>query len=232
MDGFLNIDKPGGMTSYDVIRFIKRTFRPRCKIGHTGTLDPLAEGVLIVCLGAATKLSQRVMDCEKEYVAKMVLGTETDTLDTDGKVVRQRQVSATPEEVRAAVLSFQGELSQVPPAVSALKHKGQPLYRHYRRGTVITPQPRTVFVREIEVMQICLPAVEFRVVCSRGTYVRALCRDIGEKLGCGAVQAALRRTRVGPFSVANSVSLEQLRTDGLTPHLLSVQAVFSLLGET
>jgi len=229
MDGFLNIDKPSGMTSYDVIRFIKRTFRPRCKIGHTGTLDPLAAGVLIVCLGSATKLSQRIMDQEKEYVAKMLLGTETDTLDTDGKVVRQREVTVSPEEVRAAITSFQGELLQVPPAVSALKHRGQPLYRHYRRGTVVTPAARKVVVREIEVLHIALPEVEFRVVCSKGTYVRALCRDIGEKLGCGAVQSALRRTRVGPFRVEDSISLEQLKSKPLEAHILPVPHVIAML---
>lgn len=215
MDGIVNVNKPKGITSYDVVRFFKRTFHLKEKIGHAGTLDPIAEGVLLVCLGRATGLSNRLMQEEKEYQAQLQLGTRTDTLDIAGKVLETREVNVSPEEVRRVVAGFRGEIEQIPPSVSALKHQGQPLYKLFRKGTVITPPARKVFVREIEILSIEIPRVDFRVVCSKGTYVRALCRDIGESLGCGGVQVSLTRTRIGPFTLAQAHTLNEIEQSGL-----------------
>jgi len=229
MDGIINVHKPKGITSYDVIRFIKRTFHPTEKIGHAGTLDPLAEGVLLVCLGRTTKLSAMLMDKEKEYVAQLQLGVTTDTLDLGGKVLEEKDVRVTPEEVEAAIRSFEGEIVQIPPVVSALKHEGQPMYKLFRKGVAVAPEPRKVMVKKIEVLKINLPYAEFRVVCSKGTYVRALCRDIGERLGCGGVQTALLRTRVGAFALADAVTLEEMEAKGLKSVLIPLTMVLTML---
>ena len=231
MDGLINVNKPQGITSYDVIRFLKRTFHPREKIGHAGTLDPLAEGVLLVCLGQATRLSPALMGLEKEYMATLLLGVETDTLDSQGRVMAEHPVEVSPEQVKKVVFSFQGEIQQVPPSVSALKYQGMPLYKHYRKGRPVIPAARTVMIREISVLKIDLPRVEFKVVCSRGTYVRALCRDIGQKLGCGGTQIALRRTRIGPFRIEESFSLPEFEKKGLAAVVLPLPVVVQKLEE-
>ena len=201
MDGIINVNKPKGITSYDVIRFIKRNFELMDKIGHAGTLDPLAEGVLIICIGRATKLSRFFMELEKEYWAKLLLGTITDTLDLEGKITEKRDVNVKVEDVKEVLKNFEGEIEQIPPSVSAIKYKGRPLYKFYRKGIVISPRPRKVYIKEITLLKVELPYVEFKVVCSKGTYIRALCRDIGEKLGCGGIQAELKRLRIGPFRI-------------------------------
>lgn len=229
MDGVINVYKPAGMTSYDVIRFLKRTFRPEVKIGHAGTLDPLAEGVLLVCLGQATRLTQSLMLLEKEYVACLLLGVETDTLDREGKILAQRPVTVSPEKLKEIILSFQGEIKQVPPSVSALKYQGLPLYKHHRQGRVIVPPARTVFVKEIEILRIDLPEVEFRVLCSRGTYIRSLCRDIGEAAGCGGIQISLLRRRIGPFRIEESFSLPEIEKKGIDSVLMGLPEVIAHL---
>ncbi|HNS33213.1 MAG TPA: tRNA pseudouridine(55) synthase TruB [bacterium] len=223
MDGIIIVNKPSGITSYDVIRFLKRNFIFKDKIGHAGTLDPLAEGVLIVCMGRATRLSSSLMGLEKEYIAKMLLGKKTDTDDIDGKIIEEKPVSVNEERIREVFPEFNGEIEQVPPVVSAIKHKGQPLYKLYRKGIPVKPGVRKVLIKEIEILGIKASHVEFRVVCSKGTYIRALCRDIGDRLGCGGVQIELKRTRVGNFTLKHSMTLEDIKKTGIEKSLIKIE---------
>ncbi|MCL5674576.1 MAG: tRNA pseudouridine(55) synthase TruB [Candidatus Omnitrophica bacterium] len=221
MEGFININKPSGITSYDVIRFIKKTFHPKEKIGHTGTLDPLASGVLVICIGRATKRAHLFLGMEKEYITTMELGKSTDTDDIDGNVIRTGPVDKiTTEDVQKAILGFKGDIEQVPPVVSALKLKGEKLYNLYRKGNPVILEARKINIKEIEILNIEIPYVTIRVICGRGTYMRALCRDIGEKLGCGATQSKLLRTRVGNFKVEDGIPLEELKKRSLESCLL------------
>ncbi len=223
MNGIIIVNKPGGITSYDVIRFFKRTFHLREKIGHAGTLDPLATGVLIVCIGRATALSQGFMKMEKEYEARMRLGITTDTDDIDGTVIEEKKVDVTEAGIRKVVNGFIGEIEQVPPVVSAIKYKGNPLYKLHRKGVAVEPVPRKVFVESIEILKIDIPYVSFRVTCSKGTYIRALCRDIGDKLGCGGTQTELKRTRVGDYRIDASFTLQDIEKKGIDNCLIPIQ---------
>ncbi len=225
MNGIVIVNKPKGITSYDVIRFFKRTFRLKEKIGHAGTLDPLACGVLIVCIGKATRASSLFMKMEKEYEARLLLGVVTDTDDMDGQVIEEKEVDVTAGEVFEAVSLFKGEIEQVPPVVSAIKQKGSPLYKLYRQGVAVSPPPRTVFVREIEVTGINLPYVDFRVACSKGTYIRALCRDIGNRLGCGGTQVELKRTKIGDYRIEESFTLEDIEERGIANCLIPISGI-------
>ncbi len=221
MEGFININKPSGITSYDVIRFIKKVFHPKEKLGHTGTLDPLASGVLVICIGSATKKARFFLDMYKEYIATMKLGKITDTDDIDGNVIETRPVgNITFEDVQKVVMIFKGMIQQVPPVVSALKWKGKKLYDLYREGNPVMLKAREVNIKEIEMLVCEIPDITIRVICSRGTYIRALCRDIGEKLGCGATQSRLLRTRVGNFKIEDSISLEELAKHPLEQYIL------------
>ncbi|MCM8758725.1 MAG: tRNA pseudouridine(55) synthase TruB [Candidatus Omnitrophica bacterium] len=223
VSGFLNVDKPAGITSYDVIRYIKRIPGFNSKIGHTGTLDPLASGVLVICIGNATKKASKFLRMEKEYVASLLLGMTTDTDDIQGKVIAAKQVDPLmldEDKIRMVVSSFKGEIEQVPPVVSALRKQGERLYKLHRKGKTIIPEPRKVVIHEIEIKKIEIPRIVFRVVCSSGTYVRALCRDIGKELGYGAVQESLIRLRVGQFRIEDSVQLEKLNSESLKTYLL------------
>jgi len=230
MDGLLNIEKPKGITSYDVIRFIKKNFHFKGRIGHSGTLDPAATGMLLVCLGKATKLSSLLMAQEKEYEATLRLGVRTDTLDEEGKVLsRIDKVSVTEEEIRKVFSSFVGEVKQVPPLVSALKYQGRRMYEIAREGKDVPRRARRIRIMELEIKEIKIPFVSFRVVCSKGTYVRALCRDIGELLGCGAFQSALIRRRIGPFLLRDAHTLERLKERGLFSSLIPISEVLNLI---
>ena len=223
MDGFLNINKPPGITSYDVIRQIKKIPGFKAKIGHTGTLDPLASGVLVICIGSATKKANRFLAMKKEYLATMLLGITTDTDDIQGRIIETKKLQQNifnENLIRTTIQAFNGEIQQIPPCVSALRKNGVRLYKLYRQGCSITPEPRRVFIYEIEVQKIEIPMIVFRVVCSRGTYIRALCRDIGKKLGCGATQQALIRTKLGMFNIEESITIEQLKNDGITKYLI------------
>ncbi len=232
MDGLLNIAKPGGITSYDVIRFIKKNFRFKGKIGHSGTLDPAASGVLLVCLGKATKCSALLMAQKKEYEATLKLGIRTDTLDADGKILSKiDNLSIPEEEIRRAFLSFKGEIKQVPPIFSALKYHGKRMYKIAREGKDVPRKARRIKISEIEIKEIKIPFVSFRVVCSKGTYIRAICRDVGELLGCGAFQSALTRKRIGPFLLKDALTLEKLKEKGLSSPLIPIPKVLSLIGD-
>ncbi len=229
-DGIVNIYKEKGFTSHDVVAKMRGILKQK-KIGHTGTLDPMAEGVLPVCLGKATKLCDMLTDRSKTYEAVLLLGTETDTQDTTGAVLSQSEVHATENQVREAVLSFLGHYDQIPPMYSALKVNGKKLYELARAGKEVERKARPVEILEIRVDKIELPRATITVTCSKGTYIRTLCYDIGRKLGCGGCMESLLRTRVSGFCMEDSLTLkqiEELRDEGaLEGHILPVDQVFS-----
>ncbi|MCE5199927.1 MAG: tRNA pseudouridine(55) synthase TruB [Armatimonadota bacterium] len=220
MDGVVNVHKPLGPTSHDIIYTMRRIFGQK-KIGHAGTLDPMATGVLVVCLGKGTRIVEYLMGAPKEYRAKMILGQSTDTEDSTGVVLRETDASAvTKEAFEEATRAFIGEIDQIPPMVSAIKLDGKPLYKLAREGKSVERQARRVTVQSIDVLDfvpgVCAEA-EIMVRCSSGTYIRTLCSDIGDRLGCGANMSMLQRTRVGRFSIEDAATpeqLEQARIDG------------------
>jgi tRNA pseudouridine55 synthase len=233
INGIIIINKEADYTSFDVVAKLRGICGQR-KIGHTGTLDPQAVGVLPVCLGNATKLCDMLTDKDKEYVAELLLGVETDTQDTTGKVLSERLVSAelyTAEHIKNAVMSFLGDYDQIPPMYSALKVNGKKLYELAREGREIERAARRVQIKEIEITDINLPVVKMRVVCSKGTYIRTLCADIGEKLGCGGTMKSLVRTRVERFKIEDALTLSQvqvLKDSGeLESAVMPVDSVFS-----
>ncbi len=219
MNGVVVIDKPAGMTSHDIVAGIRRSLGIR-KVGHAGTLDPLATGVLIVGINEGTKLIPFFDNHRKDYLATMRLGVETDTLDRQGRIIAQQTPSTTPDEVAAVLKTFAGKITQTPPRYSAIKFQGRPLYAWARKGIDIEPLSRTVEIYSMTVDRIDLPDVVFRVSCSRGTYIRSICADAGKKLGCGACLTELRRMADGPFMEKSALQLK-----GLTPerqrHLLA-----------
>jgi tRNA pseudouridine55 synthase len=223
MNGILLIDKPPGMTSHDVVRRVRRLLRTR-RVGHTGTLDPLATGVLPIAVGEATRIVQFLMEGDKTYRAVLKLGETTTTQDAEGEVLERRPVEGiTAETVIAAARSFEGVIRQLPPMYSALKKDGVPLYRLARQGIEVERESRAVRIDRLQILDVDLPLITLEVDCSKGTYVRTLCHDLGLVLGTGAHLLALRRTRSGSFTEADCVTLEQLETDGTaTPPLLSV----------
>ena len=207
--GVINIYKEAGYTSHDVVAKLRGILKQK-KIGHTGTLDPQAQGVLPVCLGKGTKLCDLLADHDKEYEAVLRLGITTDTQDMEGTILKESSVQVSEEEVRTCILSFQGEQQQVPPMYSALKVNGKKLYELAREGKVVERKARPVTFHNIEVLWMELPKVKIRVQCSKGTYIRTLCNDIGEKLGCGGCMEELLRTRSGNFVWEDSMTLAQV----------------------
>ena len=208
-DGVLVIDKPSGLTSFAVIRRLKKWMKGE-KIGHTGTLDPSATGVLPLCFNQATKLVPFLMEGIKEYEVTMKLGVETDTQDSTGKVIRERRNPGITEDMLLSTIkAFEGRVKQVPPMFSALKYHGKPLYQLARQGIELEREEREVEIKSIQVTGINLPYCSFTVSCSKGTYIRTLCADIGARLSCGAHLAALRRVKAGPFTVRDSILLEE-----------------------
>lgn len=210
LSGILNVDKPAGLTSHDVVEAVRRLAGQR-KVGHAGTLDPLATGVLVICLGQATRMAEYLMAGRKRYRATIVLGTTTDTYDADGQVVsRGGRVDFGPDEIKAALASFVGPIEQAPPLYSALKRRGQPLHRLARRGEAVALEPRLVEIDEIVLLDWTPPALICEVACSPGTYIRSLAHDLGRRLNSGAYLAALVRLRSGRFTLEEAVSLERL----------------------
>jgi len=206
--GLLAVDKPVGLTSHDVVNIVRRSVGQR-RVGHCGSLDPLASGVLVICLGRATRLARFVTAMPKTYIGSMRLGVVTDTQDRCGRVLGRRAVRPdVGSKLDDAVVGFRGEISQVPPMFSALKRNGIPLYRLARNGHTVPREPRRVTVYELECGPVTRNRVDFRVVCSSGTYIRTICHDIGQTLGCGATMSALRRVAVGRFSADNSIRLD------------------------
>lgn len=232
INGILNVYKERGYTSHDVVAKLRGILKQK-KIGHTGTLDPEAQGVLPVCLGNATKVCDLLTDKDKTYRAVLLLGTVTDTQDTTGNVLSQSPVLCTEQEVRDAAASFVGEQEQVPPMYSALKVNGKKLYELARQGIEVERKPRLITIHEIEIEQIQLPEIVMKVTCSKGTYIRTLCHDIGQKLGCGGCMKELLRTKVGPFVLENSVRLEEIasyqKEERISDILIQTDAVFGAL---
>ena len=210
MNRVLVINKPRGFTSHDVVARVRRITRTK-KVGHAGTLDPAATGVLVVLLGKATRLAQFFVELEKGYRGRIVLGVTTDTQDAEGNVESTADVSGvTRTQIEEAFAAFEGDTEQIPPMVSALKRDGTPLYVLARRGEVVERAPRPITIRELAVLSVEMPEVEFEMACSKGTYVRTVAADIGERLGCGAHLGQLVRTAVGPFHVDAATTLDEL----------------------
>ena len=208
------MDKPAGISSNDVVQQAKRLFGAQ-KVGHTGSLDPLATGVLPLCFGEATKFSQYLLDANKTYWTRIRLGVSTETGDADGEVVAQVDATAiTQTQVSDALETFVGEIEQIPSMYSALKHQGQPLYKLARQGIEVERAPRTVTIYSAELLQFAEAYIELRVHCSKGTYIRSLAEDLGAALGCGGHVSALRRLAAGPYAEAQAVTLEQVSEIG------------------
>ena len=233
INGIINIYKEAGYTSFDVVAKMRGITGQR-KIGHTGTLDPDATGVLPVVLGNATKLVDMLTDKEKEYVAGFLLGKTTDTQDISGTVLTEAEVMCTEEEVLEAINSFLGDIMQVPPMYSALKVDGKRLYELAREGKTVERKSRPVTIISISDINIDLPNVSMRVRCSKGTYIRTLCNDIGEKLGCGAVMTSLERTASGQHDLSTALTLSELQTmrdqGRLEEAIIPVDSIFAEYG--
>lgn len=205
----LLIDKPVDWTSFDVVRKIRNTIKIK-KVGHAGTLDPLATGLLIVCTGKFTKKINEYMAREKEYTGSITLGATTPTYDLESEPQDFKSTDGITEEmIRSKTAQFIGEIQQVPPIHSAIKQKGKPVYLLARKGVDVILEPRNLTIFEFEITNIEMPVISFRVVCSTGTYIRSLAHDFGAALGCGGYLSGLRRTRIGEFSVEDAVSVDQ-----------------------
>jgi tRNA pseudouridine55 synthase len=209
MDGILVVNKPRGITSHDVVNFIRRKFNIK-RVGHAGTLDPMATGVLVMLLGKATKLSNTFTNQDKEYVAKVYFGKSTDTQDAYGKVIEEKAIDGLdPEDIKKALDNFRGDIEQIPPMVSAIKHKGKKLYQLARSGKTVEREPRKIRISGIEILEFKFPELTFRVKCSKGTYVRTLCEDIGRFLGVPSHMSGLVRTKSGDFLLEDSKEMEK-----------------------
>ncbi len=232
MNGIIIINKPLGKTSHDMVSFMRRITRIK-RIGHTGTLDPMAEGVLPICIGNATKAAELLSADNKSYIAELVLGMTTDTLDSEGEILSQCEVNCTREEIENVIASFTGEIEQIPPMFSAIKQDGKKLYELARQGIEVERKSRKVVIHKIDILETDLKnnTVKISVDCSKGTYIRTLCEDIGLKLGVGAYMNTLLRTRSGIFTIDDALSvkeIEKLAEEGkIESALKSVDSVFS-----
>lgn len=212
MDGVININKSAGMTSFDVIASLRKILNMK-KIGHTGTLDPDATGVLPICIGKGTKLVELLTANDKQYIAEVKLGITTDTQDTSGNLINQREVCVSKDDLSFAISGFIGEIEQIPPMYSAIKVNGERLYKLAREGITIEREPRKVFISDIKLNSFKIGENTFSITvdCSKGTYIRTLSNDIGEKLGCGAAMSALKRTKSGRFNIDDSFTLDEIK---------------------
>jgi tRNA pseudouridine55 synthase len=205
----LNINKPEGWTSFDVVKKVRGILSVR-KVGHTGTLDPFATGVLLICVGRATKKVESLLNCDKEYRALVVLGKRTDTFDRTGKILAEAgSGDITEDHIKQHLPAFTGQILQIPPMFSAVKVGGERLYKKARRGEVIERKPRAVYVHELEIETYRNPELRLRIVCSKGTYIRALANDLGERLRCGAYLHELTRTRVGSYHIRDAINMSE-----------------------
>ncbi|HCD27446.1 MAG TPA: tRNA pseudouridine(55) synthase TruB [Gammaproteobacteria bacterium] len=210
INGVLVVDKPGGISSNDAVQQVKKIYAAQ-KVGHTGSLDPLATGVLPLCLGEATKFSRFLLESDKAYTAQIRLGVRTDTGDADGEVVDERDAaSITLSQIETELARFRGAIDQVPSMYSAIKHNGQPLYKLARQGIEVAREPRRVQIYKNEVLSLHEQLLELEIECSKGTYVRTIAEDLGEVLGCGAHVTALRRTGAGPYRLDEAVTIAEL----------------------
>ena len=225
MDGIINIYKPVGMTSHDVVNKVRRIVGTK-KVGHTGTLDPDAEGVLPICINRGTKVADMLTVSDKRYTATFMLGITTDTLDISGEVLEERPVSVSKEEIVQAIRSFEGKIEQIPPMYSAIKVGGRKLCDLARKGIDVERKPRKVEIYEINVLDVKDKYFTIDVKCSKGTYIRTLGNDIGQKLGCGAVMTKLVRTQSSIFKINDSVKLEYLTAENYANYLISPDELF------
>ncbi len=210
----INLNKPEGITSQQAVTKIKRILSAK-KAGHAGTLDPVATGILLICVNEATKIARFLTETDKEYIAVMKLGEKTDTLDSEGRMLRKvENIAIDGKTINKALEKFKGAIKQTPPMYSAIKFSGQPLYKLARKGIKVERKPKEINIYELDVLSFNPPFLEIRVACSKGTYIRSLCDDIGEELGVGAHAIAIKRTRVGDFSIMDSVTFEKLPDDG------------------
>jgi tRNA pseudouridine55 synthase len=232
-DGVLLVDKAAGMTSHDVVAIVRRRLQMK-KVGHCGTLDPIATGLLLLTLGRGTKIQDLLMSEDKEYSGTMILGTTTDTQDSAGNVTQERPVPPLDEAtLRAAFEKFSGDFYQMPPMVSAIKQGGVPLYKLARQGKTVEREPRLVHVYRHSIDRIALPEIDFTVVCSKGFYVRTYAHDIGETLGCGAHLKNLRRTKSGRFRVDGAITVDELKNSepvDILPRILTLPEVSRMRG--
>lgn len=230
IDGIINIHKEKGYTSHDVVAKLRGILKQK-KIGHTGTLDPDASGVLTVCLGKATKLCDMLTDKDKTYEAVLLLGKTTDTQDISGTVLKEEAVISTEEQAEQVIYGFMGDYDQIPPMYSALKVNGKKLYELAREGKTIERKSRPVQIHQITIEEIHLPRIRMTVSCSKGTYIRTLCHDIGEQLGCGGCMESLKRTQSGTFHLKDSLTLRQVEElrdkETLSEYILPVDEMFS-----
>jgi tRNA pseudouridine55 synthase len=218
ISGLLLIDKPAGITSFAVVRRVRKALQVK-KVGHLGTLDPFATGLLPLALGEATKLTQFLLDEPKTYLATLRLGMETDTQDLTGQITAKSDCLPSPEEVCRGACSFVGEIDQVPPMYSAVHHQGERLYKLARRGETVEAAPRKVMIHRLEIEDVALPRVTLKVECSKGTYIRTLAHDLGRALGCGAHLVGLTRLAVGPFRLEEALPLDVIEQTVAPEHL-------------
>ncbi|MBI4949608.1 MAG: tRNA pseudouridine(55) synthase TruB [Deltaproteobacteria bacterium] len=229
MNGVLVIDKPASLTSHDVVSRVKRKLGAK-KVGHLGTLDPMATGVLVLVIDGATKCARLLDGGKKEYEASLVLGAETDTYDSEGKVTsRADAASVTERGVIDALSKFVGKIRQVPPMYSSVKKNGVPLYKLARKGITIERAPKDIEIYSIVVTSMAIPEVSFSVVCSRGTYVRTLCHDLGKALGCGAHMTRLRRTASGPCGIEGAAEMDDDK-DALIKRIIPIEEALRISG--
>ncbi|WP_315114856.1 tRNA pseudouridine(55) synthase TruB [uncultured Clostridium sp.] len=226
MNGILNIFKPSGITSFDVVRMVKRAANTK-KVGHTGTLDPMASGVLPICLGNATKIVDYIMNESKIYKSTLKLGVVTDTYDKEGKILKEETVNLESKIVEECIKSFQGSIEQVPPMYSALKVNGKRLYQLAREGIEVERKARKINIYSIDILNIDLPYVTFQVHCSKGTYIRSLCYDIGEKLGVGASMWELERVKTSIFNIKDALHIDNLNSENINEYLVPIDEALS-----
>ena len=210
LNGVIVVNKESGMTSRDVVNELVKIFNTK-KIGHTGTLDPLATGVLVCTIGKFTKLNELLTSTYKEYVALMKLGVKTDTYDIEGKILKETKVNLSKEEIKKVINSFKGEYDQTVPIYSSVKVKGKKLYEYARDGIEVSLPKRKVDIKELEILSIDKDIVKFKTLVSKGTYIRSLINDIGDTLGCGAIMTSLNRTKQGLFDIADSYTLDDIK---------------------
>jgi tRNA pseudouridine55 synthase len=224
--GVININKPHGLTSHAVVSRVRRICNTK-KVGHTGTLDPDATGVLPICIGRGTRLAEMLTVKDKKYRAGMRLGVETNTQDISGEVIAEKPVSFTAEAIISVIKSFEGEIMQIPPMFSAIKKNGKKLYELARAGIEIEREARKITIFSIDNISIKENEVKMDVSCSKGTYIRTLCHDIGKKLGCGACMSSLERMKSGIFDIENAVTLEELEANGAAGYIMPIDSFFS-----
>lgn len=228
ISGMLLLDKPSKITSFQAVHQIRKILNVK-KVGHCGTLDPAATGLLLIMIGKATKLQDKFMKQDKVYRSSFLLGTVTDTGDTDGNIIEQKDSSHIEiEKLKEVILKFQGEITQIPPMFSALKYKGKKLYELARKGIEVERKPRKVNIRSIEILSFKNPVADIRIECSSGTYIRTLAEDIGKELGCGATVCALRREKIGDFDVEDALKEKDFKDfDTICKNIIDYQDLIS-----